>query len=102
MATEHDKDNRNYGAFAYGWVAAGANPFHCTPNIKGIKYNTALHCYEIDTEQPYEMDKYITIITPEAQCFGVRGFNNGKLTISLFLPNGDPCQADFQFVNYKL
>jgi hypothetical protein len=90
-------------ALAYGWVAAGATPFNATRNVTSCTYNVALRRYEITIEdEAYTWQKYVTVVQPEGQCFAIPSANEDKLTVNLFNAQGDPCQANFQFVTYKL
>ena len=93
-----------YSALAYGWVAAGAHPFNATPNITSCIYDEKLHRYEITIkDEPYIWQKYVTLVQPEGQCFAVPSpSEDGKLTVWLFNAQGQPAQANFQFVTYKL
>jgi hypothetical protein len=94
----------HYDALAYGWVAAGANPLSATPNIISCTFDEKLHRYEITIkDEPYVWQKYVTLVQPEGQCFAVPSpSEDGKLTVSLFNAQGQPVQANFQFVTYKI
>ena len=93
-----------YAALAYGWIAAGATPFHATPNITSCTYDQKLHRYEITIkDEEYVWQKFVTLVQPEGQCFAVPSpSDDGKLTVCLFNAQGQPSQANFQFVIYKL